>query len=272
MTAEAIVAQTLTAGDPAVQLRQTRFRQALAAAWGVREGDRLLEIGCGQGDTTAVLAATGATVIALDPAPPGYGAPFTLGAATAHLAASSLGERIEFRLATDPLAAEFPDDAFDAVVLAHCAWYFPSVETLRRTLERVRSWANRLLLSEWDLAPTPDSLAHLLAVVVQGEVEAYRPASESNVRTPLTRARLRSLVEASGWRVVRDETVDSSGLDDGRWEVESCLRASLEASAALGLPPRLQDFLGTQVEILRAMGPGRSLSSFALVAERIDAS
>ena len=257
--------------DRSVQVSQTRFRQALVAAWGVAPGERILEIGCGQGDTTAVLAAAGATVLAVDPGDPGYGAPLTLGEAARHLAASDLGPQIEFRLGFDPLAAGFPDDAFDAVAMAHCAWYFPSVDRLRETLRAARPWARRLLFSEWDPSPGPDALAHLLAVIVEGQVEAYKPVSESNVRTPLSRARVIGLVEEAGWRIVREGMVDSSRLDDGLWEVGACLASSAEEAIAFGLPPRLRDLVETEIGMLRDLrtkGATRSLPSYALVAER----
>lgn len=260
-----------TEGGMEIQIRQSRFRQALVRVWGVKAGDRVLEIGCGQGDTTAALAATGASVLAIDPADPSYGAPFTLGEATSRLAKSDLGARIEFRLGFDPLAATFPDGAFDAVVLAHCSWYFSSSEALRETFARARPWARRLFFSEWDLAPTAESLAHFLAVVVQGEVEAYKPTSESNVRTPLSRARILGLIEEAGWRIVRDKAVDSSGIDDGGWEVGACLAHSAEEAAAYGLPSRLREGVRMQTEVLRVLreqGPVRSLPSYALVAER----
>ena len=36
---------------------QLRHRMALADIWAPKPGDRILEVGCGQGDTTVVLAA-----------------------------------------------------------------------------------------------------------------------------------------------------------------------------------------------------------------------
>lgn len=42
--------------NAAIQYIQTEHRMKLGLFWGIQEGSRVLEIGCGQGDTTAVLA------------------------------------------------------------------------------------------------------------------------------------------------------------------------------------------------------------------------
>jgi SAM-dependent methyltransferase len=139
-SAEELAALMASSADsPGQQLRQTRFRVALVGDWRIPEGSRVLEIGCGQGDTTAVLAdAVGShgRVIAVDLAEPGYGAPVTVGDSAQHLSSGPLGARIKFRYGFDVLDPEnaFPDDAFDAIVLAHCTWYFGSLDQLRETL------------------------------------------------------------------------------------------------------------------------------------------
>lgn len=56
---------------------QMKERIQLVKRWGIRPGDHVLEIGCGQGDCTVVLAvAVGETgsVTAVDPADLSYGA------------------------------------------------------------------------------------------------------------------------------------------------------------------------------------------------------
>lgn len=60
------------------QLHQTEHRIAIVSKWGVEnwEGAKVLEVGCGQGDCTAVLAeAVGPNghVTAVDPGPLDYG-------------------------------------------------------------------------------------------------------------------------------------------------------------------------------------------------------
>lgn len=63
-------------GVSTVQLRQTEHRISLVSKWNIPEGATILEIGCGQGDCTVVLAeAVGPNghVTAIDPAPLTYG-------------------------------------------------------------------------------------------------------------------------------------------------------------------------------------------------------
>ena len=246
--------------DPGAQLRQTRFRMALVRDWQIAPGARVLELGCGQGDTTAVLAdAVGATgrVTAVDPADPGYGAPVTLGDSARALANSPLGERIDLRIPFDALdpANAFPEDAFDVVVLALCTWYFGSLDEIAETLRRVRPWAPRICLAEWDLEPAAiEQTGHLVAVLIRSQADG---GSDANVRTPYARARLHELLAATGWNVVRETLVDTSDLDDGRWEIESCLDEAPGAPVALDVLRRLHE-----------RGSTRSLPAYSIVAAR----
>ena len=59
-----------------VQIGQTRERIELVNRWDIKEGDLVLEVGCGQGDMTAVLATAvgeSGSVIAIDPGSLEYG-------------------------------------------------------------------------------------------------------------------------------------------------------------------------------------------------------
>jgi SAM-dependent methyltransferase len=256
------------------QTRQIQFRRRLVERWRLAPGSRLLEIGCGQGDMTAVLAdAVGPTghITAVDLADPCYGAPSTIGESTERLSRSPLGDRIEFRFLFDVLdpANRFADDCFDAVVMAHCTWYFQSVDQLLSTFRAVLPWAPRLLLSEWDLQPASlDQLPHLLAVLIQGQVEAFKTTSHANVRTPYSRERLRELLAASGWRIGTEEPVDTSDLADGRWETQAALDNSLDEAQEQDLAPKFQALLRSQLDLLSGLATGRSLPAYSVIAER----
>lgn len=262
-------------------LAQARYREALVAGWRIPPGARLLEIACGQGDMSAALAqAVGATghVTAVDIANPAYGAPLTLGEATAQLQAGPLGDRLSFHLGADLLdeAVTFPDDAFDAAVLVHGAWYFANLQQLRDTLRRVRRWAPQLYFAEWDLAPTAlAQLPHLIAVLVQGMIEGYQPDSTANVRTPFSRRQLGALLADAGWEITHEFRADTSALDDGAWEVDLALHEALPALATLPIPPSVRDQLRAQGDLLQTlatMPKMAPLPSYALTAQRLSLS
>lgn len=260
-----------------VQVVQTQFRMQLVEGWGIPPGAHILEIGCGQGDMTAALAsAAGPTghVTAVDIASPDYGAPATLGQAAAHLKGTPLGERIDFHFEYNVLdaAKDFPSNHFDYLVLTHCSWYFEDLAQLGRALGRIRPWARRLCFSEWDLEPQSlDQVAHLLAVLIQGQVEAYKTGSSSNVRTPFSRTRFKQLLAETGWNVAAEASVDSTPLQDAGWEIDICLADALNDAKSLRLPAKHQELLASQVDTLRELagrGRNRSLFSYSIVAER----
>jgi SAM-dependent methyltransferase len=262
-------------------LAQSRYREALAAGWGIPPGARILEIACGQGDMSAVLArAVGATghVTGVDIASPDYGAPLTLDEATALLQAGLLGGRLTFRFQTDLLddAISYADDAFDAVVLAHGAWYFSDLEHLRATLLRVRRWAPLLHFAEWDLEPqTFAQIPHLIAVLLQGIIEGYHHNSAANVRTPFSRQQLHALLAEAGWKITHEFQADTSALQDGAWEVDLALHDALPTIDALPIPDHVRDQLRSQGELLRALASRpeqQSLPSYALTASRFSVS
>ncbi|MEV7510123.1 methyltransferase domain-containing protein [Streptomyces sp. NPDC091201] len=262
--------------SPDSQLSQTRHRAALVAGWNIAPGSTVLELGCGQGDMTAVLAeAVGpeGRVVAVDVAAPSYGAPVTLGESAARLTAGPLGPRIDFRFGTDVLdpSVDFPAGAFDHVVLAHCSWYFASLGHLRDTLARVRPWARRLCFTEWDLTPgSGDQLAHLLAVLIQGQTEAAGAHGEGNVRTPFSREGLLRLLPEAGWTADGSEPVDTGELQDGDWEIAACLDlvAGGEGNPA-ALPEPVRQLVLSQADVLRAVAKprgNRALDAYTVTA------
>ena len=262
--------------DSSIQRAQTRYRIALVDAWQIPSGARVLEIACGQGDLTAVLAArVGAQghVTAIDIAEADYGAPITLGQAHDHLRASPLGDRIEFRTGFDLLdpVQIATLGQFDWVVMAHGAWYFSDQALLLETFRASRNFAPRFGFAEWDLVPRDSGqLAHWLAVVIQGQIEIYKPGSESNIRTPITRSEARDLLTESGWSIATEADLDSSELQDAQWEIDMCLNWTVPEMANLPIPPRHRTLLETQVNVLRnsAAGEVLPLPAYALTCSQ----
>ncbi|MCX4787290.1 methyltransferase domain-containing protein [Streptomyces sp. NBC_01221] len=271
------LAADMAAADhsPDIQLSQTRHRAALVASWHIAPCSTVLELGCGQGDMTAVLAeAVGpkGRVVAVDVAEPSYGAPVTLGESAARLAAGPLGPRIEFHFGTNVLdpSVDFPEGTFDHVVLAHCSWYFASLRQLRDTLARVRPWARHLWFTEWDLTPTSgDQLAHLLAVLVQGQIEAAGSHGEGNVRTPFSREELLRLLPEAGWTTDGSGSVNTEDLQDGDWEIAACLDLAGTEERLAALPEPVRQIVLSQADVLRAIAKprgNRALAAYSVTA------
>lgn len=167
------------------------------------------------------------------------GSPYTLGQAQGHISQGLLGGRITW-IRASPLEylsslsslsdVDSDSNRFDATVLAHCLWYFPSTSLILSTFRTLKQHSKRLLFAEWSLEATNASAQpHVLAVLTQAALECRKLESTSNVRTVLGPKRLTELATAAGWRLESQTRVQpEEGLLDGRWEVSACLGPSFE--------------------------------------------
>ncbi|CUA71879.1 hypothetical protein RSOLAG22IIIB_04825 [Rhizoctonia solani] len=213
---------------------QTAHRVNLAQAWDIAQGSRLVELGCGQGDCTAVLASAvgdDGHVTGVDPAPLDYGAPATLGQAQSHLLKSKIGHRMSFVQANpiEFLSSPENQNTFDTAVLAHCIYYMSSPTTLLNTFRALFNAPSihQVCIAEYALSSSHlDGYPHVLAVLAQAMIEVHKDAekSESNVRTVLGPEGVIKLAKEAGWSVLREGLVSPEhGLEDGRWEVGALL-------------------------------------------------
>lgn len=207
-----------------LEIGQAEHRIKLINFWRLAPGSRVLEIGCGQGTTTAVLAeAVGPTghVDAVDPGRPDYGSPWTLAQAQEHLSGGAIGDRISFHFA-DPIdfLAEHADKSWDYVVFAHCIWYFDSPATLTKMLGALKGRAKSLLIAEYALKATEkNALPHVLASVARATLEAHNKGSQANIRCLSSPGAIADAANENNW-TLDEETivVPEEGLLDGHWE------------------------------------------------------
>lgn len=256
----------------AIQRAQSKHRLKLIDFWGIEPGSKVLEIGCGQGDTTAALAyvlGEGGFVHGIDIAPPDYGAPETLGEARTRLLQSPLGKSIKMDFDTDVLSPQFKVNMrYDYVVLAHCSWYFTSAEVLQKLFARVRQFADKLCFCEWDIqAQMPAQLAHFYAALIQAQCACFEE-SGGNIRTLLSKADFESIAQASGWNAEKSTSFCSPDLQDAAWEVEytqseyAAIIASIE-----NMPAKMKELLISQLNVLKNMGSDIvPLNTYAFVA------
>ncbi len=262
---------------PHIQRTETRHRCKLTRFWKPPHGARILEIGCGQGDATAALAAAvgdAGHVTAVDNAPLDYGKPMTVGESSKSIRESWMGSRVSFHYAFDVLRdARFESDAFDMAVFSHSAFYLKSEKTFIDLLTKIRSWCPCLAFAEWDLRPRSlRQIGHLVTALIQTQIQAACGNLAVNIRTLFFPEIVRRLLKKTGWRIQREKIVNSSALHDGIWEIEKCLRITPDQVDALDLPVKMRANLIAQQLLLDALSrqrPIASLDTYACVAERV---
>lgn len=261
-----------------IQAVQTQHRIHLAEFWNIQPGEKILEIGCGQGDTTAVLAyfvgAAGA-VHGIDIAHADYGAPETLGQAIEKLKHSLVGKQITVDFETDALssAVDFPENTFDTIVLSHSSWYLESQDVLLNLFKKLHQWGKRIVFAEWDARVTKShQLPHFQAALLQAQYESFRDDSEANIRTLITPQDSLALARDAGWKVIHETIISSNELQDGGWEVGMVLDDAPEIIASLEqLPEKFKTLLQSQVKLLKAAAKKESIQSmdtFSFIAEK----
>ena len=260
-----------------IQKVQTRHRIKLVDFWDIKAGSKILEIGCGQGDTTAVLAyytGEAGLVQGIDVASPAYGSPVSLGESAGYLLQSKLGKQIRIDFNIDILSpeVEFQENFFDYIVFSHCSWYTKSTEELLQILKKAKSWGKQLCFAEWSTTiRSIEQYPHLLAILIQAQYEAFKEESVSNVRTLLTPKDIRALAEEAGWNVQDEITIDSPELQDGKWEVDMLLYdVHQELNKLNNMPAKLKDLIRSEVQLLEAAletGEIKPLSVYSFIAE-----
>lgn len=264
-------------GNSNVQSVQTEHRLKLAQFWGIKEGSRVLEIGCGQGDTTAILAylvGESGFVHGIDIASPNYGSPITVGDAADYLRKSKLGKQIQIDFEIDILSptVDFPENSFDIIVLSHCSWYFKSFEELSEVLNIIRKWGKQLCYAEWDSRiETIEQLPHFLAILIQAQYECFKENSLSNVRTLFTPNDVKVIAENAGWNIINEKTIFSTELQDSQWEIENTLNEyHFEDNEISIMPAKLKSLIKSEMNLLEEAikkNDIKPMSTYALIAE-----
>lgn len=211
------------------------LRLLSAQAWGISPGQKILDIGCGQGESSLVLAEVvgpSGHITGIDNAPASYGRPYTVKESHEYAKQSALGPRLTFvRSDTPSFLRDLPRPAgklFDSVALCNSLWYFPnsqSVYDLFRTLAN-DAQAPRVYLCEYSYETSLDEQkAHSLSAQTQAQFYRYRrprtPGNqEQNVRVGIHEASILDAAQQAGYRVTKEGkiTPDPSFLE-GHFEV-----------------------------------------------------
>ncbi|KAK3490022.1 hypothetical protein B0T13DRAFT_519574 [Neurospora crassa] len=177
-----------------VQIPRFRQRLSILSQWSIPPGSRVLDIGCGQGDSSLVLAMElGPTchVTGIDTAPPDYGTPLNISESQEKILQSALGGRLSFYNQVD--AATFfnstststtaSDKTFDVATACHSLFYFPSSASVISLFQELAA-ANirKVYVAEYDSKHTSFPVTqtpHILAAKAQALYFAYKADADS---------------------------------------------------------------------------------------------
>ncbi|MFS0749321.1 class I SAM-dependent methyltransferase [Oceanobacillus sp. 1P07AA] len=251
--------------DDTIQQVQLNHRLDLVKAFKVEKGMRIIEIGCGQGDTTAALAdAVGESgrIVAIDIAKGDYGAPLTLDQANKVIKLSPLGDRISFYLDTDFLEFE-TKETFDMAILSHSSWYFNSNIQLQNHLKKLRQITKKLCVAEWDLAySNKKQRPHFLAASILALYSNF-VSNDGNIQHLFDKRQIQTYIEDAGFNIYDQCTVDASYLQDGQWEISYANSLSESFSDA---SPMIQTLVQSYYGLMNQPSEFQSLNSFVLCA------
>ena len=120
-----------------------RYHEVLAAVWGVRPGDRVLDIGCGTGQTTrhAARLAAGGSVLGVDVSEPAL--------ELARRQAEDDGLRTVAFERADAQAHPFAGDRFDIAISRFGTMFFADPPAAFANIERALVPAGRLTMLVW---------------------------------------------------------------------------------------------------------------------------
>lgn len=258
-----------------IQKIQTDHRLKLIDFWNIKEGSKVLEIGCGQGDTLVALAfvvGENGFVHGVDIASENYGAPETLGQARQRLMKSEIGNNIKIDFNFDVMKeeCEFLENEFDYIVLSHCIWYLSDYDELVNILKKIKPWGKQLCLAEWDpCVDKPEQLNHLKAVTIQATCESFKMHTISNVRTMIYPSEIEKATIESGWIVTDTTSIYSPQMQDGKWEVNTAINLYPDAINQLdNMPNKLKSLLLAQIEELKSNRGNKPMGVFGLVAKK----
>lgn len=169
-----------------------RFRQrfSILSEWSIPPGSKILDIGCGQGDSTLVLAlglGPDCHITGIDTAPDDYGTPRTVSESQGEILKSVLGDRVSFYNQTDA-ATFFQSPAgsgvkFNAATACHSLFYFPDPAAVASFFFDLKAGGiTKVYVAEYDQKQTTFPKAqtpHILAAKAQALYHAYKAEADA---------------------------------------------------------------------------------------------
>jgi SAM-dependent methyltransferase len=147
--------------------------EALVRRIGIKQGDKVLDLGCGDGTTALPAAQTGAEVLGADIAA-------NLVAAGNRRAAEAGLKNLRFEEGDATNLQKIPDASFDVVVSVFGAMFAPKPLDVAREMVRVTRPGGRIVMGNW-IPNDPTFVAQILKVS-----SAYTPPPPEGFVSPMT--------------------------------------------------------------------------------------
>lgn len=170
-----------------------RHHGPFLAAAAVGEGDRILDVGCGNGVSTrdAARSATSGSVLGVDLSP-------QMLAVARRIAADEGLDNVEFRLA-DVQIHPFEDDAFDLVISRMGSMFFGDPQAAFANLARALRPGGRMTLLTWQPLADNEWLSAFRIAMAVGRDLPTPPPDSPNPFTLSEPARVRAILEGAGF-------------------------------------------------------------------------
>lgn len=173
--------------------------------FGIREGWKVMDLGCGSGGTSVSLASlvgSHGKVIAVDPSEE------EMKRCTRYIQKIGFEDTIETRLA-NVLDLEFEDNYFDMVLLLYTPQFIGYFDDLKQVLLKVKKWTSRIGVV--DHIPFPVTYAESMYLL-------YNWLSNDVARISLGKRtdrlyhpdEIRDVLSKSGWKIVNEKEFDVS--------------------------------------------------------------
>jgi SAM-dependent methyltransferase len=176
----------------------------LVSAAEVKNGQRVLDAGCGFGGTTSYLnehySDMDLTGLNIDARQLVHAAEWVI---------ARPGNRVQF-IEGDACAMPLPDQTFDAVLAVECIFHFPSRRRFFREARRVLKQGGRLVLS--DFVPHGPASLRLAPWVLRNRRAMGRFYGQFNTRLPCTAWGYRLLARLTGFRLLLDADITPNTL------------------------------------------------------------
>ncbi|KAF7186794.1 Methyltransferase ustM [Pseudocercospora fuligena] len=224
-----------------------QLRLDIATVWAIEAGSSILDIGCGQGESSITLAlrlGPGARIVGIDTAVPGYGSPHTVAEAWNFISSTEFGQQITYvRTDAETMLAGHDSDEqpprFDAATLCLSLWYFPTPASVASLFQALAgAGISRVYVAEYDFAASKCAqMPHVLAARVQAQLHTskgvHRVADprEPNIRAALEASDIRRAASDAKFAVVREGHLSpAEDMLEAHLEVQYVLSADFEAA------------------------------------------